>query len=77
MCAIHSGNALEREANGAVRIVPVRIGPVSLKGTLIEKLQLLPSEGRPITSLTDPHQGWAEVTDSLHDIVQKLKQEKL
>ena len=69
--------AIERAAKGAVRIVPVRVRPVSLTEPIIGKLQLLPSEGKPITSLTDPHLGWAEVTDSLHDIVLKLKEKKL
>jgi len=68
--------AVEREAKGTTRIVPVRIRPVDLEGTIVGKLQLLPSEGKPITSFRDAHEGWAETTAQLRVIAQKMREKK-
>jgi len=68
--------AVEREAKDTTRIVPVRIRPVDLEGTIVGKLQLLPSEGKPITSFRDAHEGWAETTAQLRVIAQKMREKK-
>jgi hypothetical protein len=41
--------------------------------TVLAEIQALPSEARPTTSFPDPHQGWAEVSERLHEIIDKLK----
>jgi serine protease AprX len=68
--------AVERDAEASARIVPVRVRPVSLKGTILEKLQALPPGAKPITSFPDPHEGWTQVAEQLYDIVEKVSQRK-
>jgi hypothetical protein len=68
--------ALEPKAQGGVRIVPVLVRPVSLKGTIFAEIQALPPGAQPITSFGDPHQGWTLVADRLFDIVEKLAAQK-
>jgi subtilisin family serine protease len=64
--------ALEREAGGSARVIPVIVRPVSLKGTPLAEIQSVPSGARPITSFGDPHEGWTQVADHLFDIIEKL-----
>jgi serine protease AprX len=68
--------ALQREADGAARIIPVLVRPVSLKGTVLAEIQALPPEARPISAFGDPHKGWAQVADHLFTIVEKLVEKK-
>jgi subtilisin family serine protease len=69
--------ALEREAEGRATIVPVRVRPVSLKGTMLAEIQALPAEAKPITSFGDPHEGWTQVADRLYDLVEKLRAQRM
>ncbi len=71
--SIEFTRALEREKEGTARIVPVKVRPVTLKGTVIGEIQSLPPGGRPISLYQEPHQGWAEVGDKLFEIVEKLR----
>jgi Subtilase family/TIR domain len=68
--------AVERDAEGTARMVPVRVRPVSLKGTVLAEIQALPPGAKPITSFGDPHEGWAQVAEHLYDIVEKLAGQK-
>jgi subtilisin family serine protease len=68
--------AVEREAQGHVTIVPVRVRPVILKGTVLSEIQALPSEAKPITSFGDPHEGWTQVTERLFDLVERMRSER-
>ena len=51
--------AVERDTEGTARMIPVRVRPVSLKGTVLADIQALPPGAQPITSFRDPHDGWA------------------
>lgn len=64
--------ALEREAVGSARIVPIIVRPVTLLGTPLASIQVLPKGAEPITSFDDPHAGWAKVTERLYEIVVAL-----
>ena len=68
--------AVERMNDGTTRIVPVRVRPVSLKGTVLAEIQALPPDAKPITSFGDPHEGWTKVAEALYDIVDKLAAQK-
>jgi hypothetical protein len=68
--------AVQRAAKGVATIIPVRVRPVSLKGTLLAEIQALPAEAKPITSFGDPHEGWAQVADRLYDVVEKLRAQR-
>jgi subtilisin family serine protease len=68
--------AVERDAQGTARMIPVRVRPVSLKGTVLAEIQALPLGAQPITSFKDPHDGWTQVAEKLYDIVEKLAAKK-
>jgi subtilisin family serine protease len=74
--SIELKRAVEREAEGTARMIPVRVRPVSLKGTVLADIQALPPGAQPITSFKDPHDGWTQVADNLYDIVEKLAARK-
>lgn len=65
--------ALERQAEGRTRVIPIRARPVTLLGTVLEKIQALPVEAKPVTSFPDPHEAWAQVTQKLYEIVTSMK----
>lgn len=65
--------ALERhKQGGVVRVVPILVRPVDVQGTPIADLQMLPPEKKAVTTFPDPHQGWAEVSRKLREIVLSL-----
>lgn len=68
--------ALERDQEGTVRLVPIRVRPVSLLETVFADIQILPPGARPITSYRDPHQGWTEVAEQFYQIVESVTKTK-
>lgn len=68
--------ALERDQEGTVRLVPVRVRPVSLLETVFADIQILPPGAKPITRYRDPHQGWTEVAEQFYEIVESVTRMK-
>jgi hypothetical protein len=66
--------ALDRARQEQTRVIPIRVRPVALGGTPLEGIQALPPEAKPITSYGDPHEGWAEVSEHLREIVVALQE---
>lgn len=65
--------ALARHARGEVRVIPIRVRPVTLAGTPLAELQALPPEAKPITSFADVHATWAAVTERLYAIALAIR----
>jgi hypothetical protein len=65
--------ALQRHKVGAARVIPILARPVTLDGTPLAGLQMLPPGKRPVTSFNDPHEGWAIVAAKLRDVVMELR----
>jgi hypothetical protein len=63
--------ALGRHANGDVKVIPVRIRPVTLTPPL-DALQALPA-GKPVTSFEDPHEAWAAVAGHVYELAQAYR----
>lgn len=58
--------ALERHEAGQTRIIPIILRPVDWKSTPISELQVLPTEGRPITK-------WRNRDDAFQDVVKGIR----
>lgn len=58
--------ALERQKEGTARVIPIIVRPVSWRGTPLNKLQALPTGGKPVTS-------WANFDIAFIDIAQGIR----
>jgi NACHT domain/TIR domain len=59
--------ALERQKNGESYVIPVLLRSVDRQGVPFERLQSLPSDGRPVTS-------WSDQDEAFHDVAQGIRQ---
>ena len=57
--------ALERQAAGACRVVPIIVRDVNWKRSKIAALQALPADGKPVTTWPDQDTAWRTVADGL------------
>ena len=64
--------ALEREAAGEARVVPVIVRPCDWQSAPFSKLQALPKDGRAVTSWSDPDEAWTDVSKRLRELVETL-----
>lgn len=65
--------ALEREASGEARVVPVILRPVDLEGTRFSRLQALPKDARPITSWENRDEAFLDVARGIRKIAAELR----
>ena len=61
--------ALLRRIRGEVEVVPVLIRPVAWEWTHFVNLQVLPDDGKPISTWSDPDAAWANVARGLHRFI--------
>src|SRR5881394_433836 len=52
--------ALQRHEEGTVRVVPIILRPVDWEDAPFSKLQVLPTEVRPVTKWEDPHDAYTD-----------------
>lgn len=65
--------ALERQAAGACRVVPVIVRDVNWKRSKIAALQALPADGKPVTTWPDQDTAWRTVADGLEQVITALR----
>ncbi len=66
--------ALEREASGEARVVPVILRPVDLEGTRFSKLQALPRDATPITSWENRDEAFLDVARGIRRLAAELRE---
>ncbi len=71
---IEMKRALERHNEGTARVVPVLLRPVNWKWAPFAELQVLPLDGRAVTSWYDTDAAWAAVAQGLEAVVDGLRE---
>lgn len=66
--------ALKRQEAGDARIIPVIVRPVSWRGTPLNKLQALPTGGKPVTSWANPDIAFIDIAQGIRKAVAELTQ---
>ena len=64
--------ALERQAAGDVRVIPVILRAVDWTGAPFAKLQALPTDGRPVTSWSNRDEAFTDVARGIRKAVTEL-----
>ncbi|HEY6541716.1 MAG TPA: TIR domain-containing protein [Ktedonobacteraceae bacterium] len=61
--------ALERNAKGEARVIPIILRPTAWKGAPFDKLQMLPSNAKPVTD----RRSWQNEDEALNDVIEQIK----
>jgi len=61
--------AMERHDHGSARVIPVIIRPCDWKSAPFGKLQVLPSNGVPVTRWPDKDAAWLEVAKGIRNVI--------
>lgn len=61
--------AMKRHEQGTAKVVPIIIKPVDWKGTPFDKLQVLPSDMRPVSAWSNRDEAWLEVVKKIRAIL--------
>jgi hypothetical protein len=69
---IEMKRALEREAVGEARVIPILVRPVDWKSTLFAHLQALPTDAKPIVSWRDKDMALTDVVAGIRRILEDL-----
>jgi hypothetical protein len=64
--------ALEKHEAGKARVIPVILRPVDWQGTPLSKLQVLPTEGKPISTWRNRDEAFREVAQGIRMVVETL-----
>jgi internalin A len=67
------GMALEREAKGEARVVPVTLRACDWKGAPFGKLQGFPKDMKPVTSWPNRDEAWTDVAAGIRTVVEELR----
>jgi len=60
--------ALERNATGEARVIPIILRPTAWKGAPFDKLQVLPSNAKPVTD----RRSWQNEDEALNDVTEHI-----
>jgi internalin A len=67
------GMALEREAKGEARVVPVILRACDWKGAPFGKLQGFPKDMKPVTSWPNRDEAWTDVAAGIRKVAEQLR----
>jgi hypothetical protein len=70
---IEMKNALDREAKGEARVVPIILHECLWKKALFGKLQALPKDGKPVSNWGKRDQAWINVAEGIVKIVEESR----
>lgn len=68
--------ALRRQGTGDVRVVPILIKPVDVKGSVLGTFSLLPSDGRPVSNWPDADEAYFEIISDLRGVFAQVSAAK-
>ena len=69
---IEMKRALERHEAGEACVIPVIVRPTDWKGTPFDKLQTLPTGGKPVTSWRDRDKAFLDIAKGIRKAVEEL-----
>lgn len=76
---VETVTALDMHTSGLAVVIPVILQPclwnISKLGKKA-KMQVLPTDGKPITAFSNQHEGWLQVAQGIHKVAQKILAEK-
>ncbi|HZO74579.1 MAG TPA: toll/interleukin-1 receptor domain-containing protein [Ktedonobacteraceae bacterium] len=70
--SIEMQRAMERHKSGEARVIPILLRPVSCEGAPFARLQMLPINGKPITSWSNQDEAFEGVTRGISKAVREL-----
>src|SRR6185436_8296143 len=70
---IEMRDALEREARGEAKVVPVIVRDCDWKNALFAKLQALPKDGRPVTSWPNRDEALTDVAKGIRKLADEVR----
>lgn len=66
-----SGKTLDFALKSGRRVIPVRVGKVSIDDTGLENIQSVPSRGRTVSDFANKDEGWMDVVTELRKLLVK------
>jgi energy-coupling factor transporter ATP-binding protein EcfA2 len=69
-------SALERQARGEAKVVPIILRACNWQSGPLGKLQAIPKDGRPITSWPNQDEAWNEVTGAIRRLLEPPIEQK-
>ena len=70
---VEMARAFERLQNGETTVLPVVIRPVDLAGNRLNKLQLLPTDGRSIDSWPNQDEAYVDVVSGIRRVIDDIR----
>jgi formylglycine-generating enzyme required for sulfatase activity len=68
--------AVQRHEEGTARVIPIILRPCSWEESEFKKLQVLPTDGKPVTSWTNPEEAFLIVEKGIRQVVDALNEER-
>ena len=68
--------ALKRHEEGLARVIPIIIRDVSFAKAPFAKLQVLPRDGKPVTTWRNRDTAWRMVTEGVEAVLMELLEKK-
>ncbi|PSN16991.1 hypothetical protein C7293_00230 [filamentous cyanobacterium CCT1] len=68
--------AVQRHHEGTARVIPIILEPCGWKYSNFKQLQVLPKDGRPVTSWTDQDEAFFDVEEGIRQVVDALNDER-
>ena len=69
--------AVQRHEEGTARVIPIILRPCSWEESEFKKLQVLPTDGKPVTSWTNPEEAFLIVEKGIRQVVDALNGEPI
>jgi hypothetical protein len=66
---IEMRRAIERHDNGEAQVIPILLRPVYWQGTPFDKLQVLPSNARPVTEWDNHDKAFLDITTGIRRVI--------
>ena len=70
--SVEMKRALEREAVGEVRVVPILVHPVNWKDTPFAHLQVLPTNAKPVSSWRNKDTAFADIAAGIRRVIEDV-----
>ncbi len=70
--SVEMKRAMERHHQQEARVIPIILRACDWKGTAFEKLQALPTDGKPITSWNNPDEAFLNVVEGIRQALEQL-----
>jgi replicative DNA helicase len=64
--------ALERHESGNAYVLPIILRPVDWLNTPFAKLQVLPKDGKPVTTWANHDEAWLDITKGVRTVVERI-----